>query len=151
LFGTIGLSIGDFLCGMTSQLFRSRRKAIGLSLVLALFSMVTYLSVEGLSAKDITLLCFALGVTAGYWAVLITVAAEQFGTNLRGTVATSVPNFVRGSAMFATIAFSVLKSHMSLTRAALSVGLVCFALAFYALYNLEETFGKDLDFVEVDD
>ena len=150
LFGTIGLSVGDFGSGILSQLFKSRKRSIGLSLLIALASMVIYLTAKGMSPRMVYLLCFALGSAAGYWAVLVTVAAEQFGTNLRGTVATTVPNLVRGSAVIATLAFSSLRNHMSLPNAALVVGLVCLGLSFFALFFMEETFGKDLNFIEVD-
>ena len=150
LCGTIGLSLGDFLSGILSHLLKSRKKAIGFSLTLAFVSMLYYLLNNSFSADMIYVICFALGLAAGYWAVLVTVAAEQFGTNIRATVATSVPNFVRGSAVLATLGFAYLKSYMTLSQAALAVGLVCFGLAFIALFLMEETFSKDLDFVEVD-
>lgn len=150
LLGTIGLSVGDLGAGVLSQLLRSRKKAIGISLCLALFSMVIYLTVRGMNPLMVYLLCFALGVSAGFWAVLVTVAAEQFGTNLRGTVATTVPNLVRGSAVIATLVFSTLKNYVSLSQAALIVGLTCVGISFLALLMMEETYGKDLNFLELD-
>lgn len=151
LCGTIGLSLGDFSSGVISHLLKSRRKSILISLTVACASMFYYLTVRDISPTAIYAICFLLGLAAGYWAVLVTVAAEQFGTNIRGTVATTVPNFVRGSAVFATLAFSNLKNVMTLPNAALVVGSVCFALAFISLYLMEETFSKDLNFVEIDE
>lgn len=151
VLGTMGLSIGDLAAGIYSQVFQSRKKAIALSLATAFVSMVIYLTVRGMSPIVVYLLCLALGMSAGYWAVLVTVAAEQFGTNLRGTVATTVPNLVRGSAVIATLAFSYLKSYVTLPQAALIVGLCCIAISASALIMMEETYGKDLDFLEVDD
>lgn len=149
LLGTIGLSVGDLWAGVLSQMLSSRKKAIAVSLGLSFASMVVYLTVHGIHPYVVYLLCFTLGVSAGFWAVLVTVAAEQFGTNLRATVATTVPNLVRGSAVIATIAFSILKNYVSLSQAALIVGLTCVGISFLALVMMEETFGKDLNFLEL--
>jgi predicted membrane-bound spermidine synthase len=89
-----------------------------------------------------------LGFATGYWAVFVTVAAEQFGTNLRATVATTTPNFVRGSVVLTTLFFQHLTPQLGLINSALVVGGVCVVIAFLALYNLSETYGKDLDYVE---
>lgn len=151
LFGTVGLSLGDFSSGIISHLLRSRKKSILISLSTAFAAMLYYLTVRDIGPTAIYAVCFVLGLAAGYWAVLVTVAAEQFGTNIRGTVATTVPNFVRGSAVFATLAFANLKGTMSVPNAALTVGLVCFGLAFLSLFLMEETFSKDLNFIEVDE
>jgi hypothetical protein len=89
-----------------------------------------------------------LGVTAGYWAIFITVGAEQFGTNLRATVATTVPNFVRGLVAVVTLSFEALRPRLGLPGAAVAVGAFWFALAFVSALRLRETFGIDLDYVE---
>jgi uncharacterized membrane protein len=92
-----------------------------------------------------------MGLSMGYWAVFITIAAEQFGTNLRATVATTVPNFVRGSLVLMSFIFGTLTSYqISNQSAALFLGLLCFGLAFLALNGMEETYGKDLDYQERD-
>lgn len=150
LYGTIGLTVGDLLSGLASQILRRRKIAVAICLAGALQAAIGYLYGAGLGARDIYVLCLMLGLFSGYWAVLVTMAAEQFGTNLRATVATSVPNFVRGSAALITWTFATLRDSMSAQSAALAVGLGCFLLAFLALFGLEETFGKDLDFVELD-
>ena len=149
LWGSIGLAIGDLLSGLLSQALQSRKKSVLICLFVALVGALLYLNLNGVAVEMIYALCLLIGIAAGYWAVLVTMAAEQFGTNLRGTVATSVPNFVRGSATFTVSAFGMLKSQMSLTSAALIVGGVCFGLAFLALIPMEETFHKDLDYYEV--
>jgi MFS family permease len=148
LCGTLGLAFGDLCSGLLSQVLRSRRKAVGIHLLIAFSGMGIYLSSHGVSAAFIYVLCFIIGTAAGYWAVLVTMAAEQFGTNLRGTVASSVPNFVRGSAALVAGSFGLLKTSLSAIQAALLLGVICFALAFLALWRLNETFGKDLDFYE---
>ncbi len=148
LFGTIGLALGDMLCGMTSQYLKSRKKALVLSLGVALVTMLAYLFGDGARSETIYGLCFILGLAAGYWAVLITVAAEQFGTNIRATVATTVPNFVRGSAVLCTLGFLSLKNHIDVASAALWIGGIAFTLAFVGVFLMKETFDTNLDFVE---
>lgn len=148
LYGSIGLALGDLAAGLFSQWLESRRKAVASCLGVALLLSVLYLTRYEASPALIYGLCFFAGLAAGYWAVLVTMAAEQFGTNIRGTVATTIPNFVRGSAVITVSAFGSLKAYMSAPSAALTIGLVIFSLAFLALAMLKETFGKDLEFVE---
>lgn len=150
IFGSIGLAVGDLVSGLISQWFKSRKKAIALFLVLAFITTVTYTQAVGASSEFIYFLCFVLGTCAGYWAVLVTTAAEQFGTNIRSTVATSVPNFVRGSGMVIASVFLVLKAHFAIMDSVLIIGTVVFILGFTALWILKETYGKDLDFIEED-
>jgi hypothetical protein len=90
-----------------------------------------------------------LGFASGYWATFVTIASEQFGTNLRATVTTTVPNFVRGSVVAVTISFQFLKGEVGILQSAMIVGAVCLVIAFVALSQLKETFNKDLDYVEV--
>jgi predicted membrane-bound spermidine synthase len=94
--------------------------------------------------------CFALGFGIGYWALFVTIAAEQFGTNLRSTVATTVPNFIRGTVVPITFAFEFLRVQIGIINSALVVGVVTIIIALWALRSLPETFGKDLNFVESD-
>jgi hypothetical protein len=89
-----------------------------------------------------------LGTSIGYWAVFVTTASEQFGTNLRSTVTTTVPNFIRGTVVPITLAFEFLRDYTGMIYSALIVGSVCLILAYLALSNLEETFGKDLNYLE---
>ena len=93
-------------------------------------------------------LCFGLGVAGGYWSIFITVASEQFGTNLRATVTTTVPNFVRGAVVPLTETFRALAPTMGLVGAGLALGVVTLALAAVAVTLLDETYGRDLNFVE---
>jgi hypothetical protein len=92
-------------------------------------------------------ICFGLGVSGGFWAVLITMTAEQFGTNIRSTAATSVPNFVRSAVIPLSLVFGTLKT-IGAAPAALALGVLVFALAAFALRKLPETYGRDLDFVD---
>lgn len=150
LYGTIGLTIGDLLSGLLSQKLQSRKKSIAVSLIIAVGLTAAFIFYPHVDNSTILALCFLLGICAGYWAVLITTAAEQFGTNLRGTVASTVPNFVRGSAVIATTLFLFLKTTMGLTSviAVSVVGFIWFAAALFSLTRLKETFSQDLDFIE---
>jgi MFS family permease len=102
----------------------------------------------GISAATFYLIILFLGFGVGYWAVFVTVAAEQFGTNIRATVATTVPNFIRGSVVPLTLAFNFLKLRTGIIPSAAIVGAACIFIALWALRGLEETHGKDLDYIE---
>ena len=103
---------------------------------------------KGISANTYHWICVLLGISTGFWVIFVTIAAEQFGTNLRSTVTTTVPNFIRGSVVLVTISFESLKTPFGIINSALIVGFVTLAIAFFAVYNLEETYGKDLDYIE---
>lgn len=148
IWGSIGLAIGDLLSGILSQKLKSRKKAIGLFMVIALATGVVYLQAKGATPFFIHMLCLVLGICAGYWAVLVTTAAEQFGTDIRSTVATSVPNFVRGTGMIIASSFLFLKPHFTIIQCVFIIGGVVFFLSFAALLLLKETYGRDLDFIE---
>lgn len=148
----IGLSVGDFLSGIFSQLFRSRLKVILVYLLLCIVFVGMYLyTQQGVSSFYFYLLCFLLGAGTGYWALFVTVAAEQFGTNIRATVTSTVPNFVRGSVIPITFAFKELAqiSSIGVMGSTILVGVVCFSLAIISMLGLKETFGKDLNYVEI--
>jgi putative MFS transporter len=148
IYGSIGLAVGDLLSGLVSQWMRSRKKAIALFLAVAMASMFLYMNAHGKSPSYIYVLCLILGTCAGYWAVLVTTAAEQFGTNIRSTVATSVPNFVRGSGMIMATSFLVFKPHFTISQTVIIIGSVVFSISLIALYLLRETYGVDLDYLE---
>jgi hypothetical protein len=94
-------------------------------------------------------ICFMVGLASGYWALFVTIAAEQFGTNIRSTVTTTVPNFVRGSVIPITASFNFLENTSGPVFSALIVGSVCVGLAAWSTYQIKETFAKDLDYIEV--
>lgn len=143
-----GLSIGDFAAGLLSQVLRSRKKAIYLYLAVTTVLVLVYLNSTGVSPGTFYTLCCALGFFAGYWAMFVTMSSEQFGTNLRATVTTTVPNFVRGAVIPITLVFKAFIPSLGLIGSALTVGLVCLALAFVATWSVQETFGKELDYAE---
>jgi MFS family permease len=144
----IGLAFGDLGSGFLSQWMKSRKKAFFLFMVLSLVSVVYYYTLQGASAQKFYVAVFFLGVFCGYWALFITMAAEQFGTNIRATVATTVPNFVRGAVVPITSSFIYLKGSMGALYAGAVVGGVTFTLAFIALILTHDTFHKDLDYIE---
>jgi putative MFS transporter len=142
-----GLAAGDLGSGLVSQLLQSRKRALGTFLVLDVLAIGFYFAF----ARDpftIYLACFLLGIANGYWAVFVTTAAEQFGTNLRATAATTAPNFVRGSLTLTTLLFQVLRAETDFATGAAIVGVLVMAVAFAALRGIDETYGKNLDFVE---
>lgn len=148
MFCYIGLSLGDISSGLLSQYLKSRRAAVFVFIVLTFVTVSIYLTQSSQSSLVFYGLCLLLGFAIGYWALFVTIAAEQFGTNLRATVATTVPNFVRGSVNIFTPLFLLLKDHTSVTQAA---GMIAFATiipALLALWKMEETFSKDLNYTE---
>lgn len=148
LWGMMGMTLGDVLCGLLSQYLKSRRRAILVGLAMGSILIVAYLFGVGTNTKLFYLACFFLGLTGGYWAVLITFTAEQFGTNLRSTAATSVPNFIRSSVIPLNFSFLFLRGHFGSQYSALILAGIVFSLAMLAIYLLAETFGKSLDFLE---
>jgi MFS family permease len=144
----LGLVFGDFASGALSQLLKSRKKVILLFLVLTGIGVVWYFLAAGVTPAVFYGICTFLGFASGYWAIFVTVAAEQFGTNLRATVATTVPNFVRGMVVPITLSFQWARGQLGLERGAVAVGCVCMVIALISLYRLEETFHKDLDYFE---
>ncbi len=148
LWSYLGLVLGDFVSGALSQVFRSRRKAAGLFIGLTVVSVAIYFALGGMSLKVFYGICLLMGFGTGYWAVFVTIASEQFGTNLRATATTTVPNFVRGSVVPVMMAFQAARGPLGLLGSAVAVGVVVFAVAFLALASLDETYGKDLEFFE---
>ncbi|HTJ85578.1 MAG TPA: MFS transporter, partial [Polyangiaceae bacterium] len=144
----IGLAVGDVASGVLSQLLHSRKKAVGVFLVLTAASVVYYFAFGKGSVGSLYAACFVLGVGAGYWAMFVTMASEQFGTNLRSTVTTTAPNFVRGSLVLSNFGFTVFQPSLGVWKSAVAVGAISISIAMGALLLLHESFGKDLDFVE---
>jgi hypothetical protein len=150
MFSYIGLSIGDLLSGLLSQLLRSRRKVVFIYLGV-MFGLVVYFLYfsGGISVSGYYLLCLLLGTATGYWAIFVTIASEQFGTNIRSTVTNTVPNFVRGAVIPITAMFQWFALSIGDINSAFVVGLICFALATIATIIVKETFAKDLNYIEM--
>jgi MFS family permease len=148
MFYYMGQVIGDLSSGITSQIMRSRRKAVALFLTVSMILVLHFLFVRGRDSSYYYALYFALGISFGFWALFITIAAEQFGTNLRATAATTVPNLVRGLIVVVTSLFQFIRPSAGVVNSALILGMVCISLAYLALYFIPETFGKDLNYIE---
>ncbi|MCS6990584.1 MAG: MFS transporter [Chitinophagales bacterium] len=145
-----GAATGALCCGLLSQYLKSRKKALYYFLLADAAGVFIYFLLQGASAAVFYLYCFLFGVANGYWSVFITIASEQFGTNIRATVTTSTPNFVRGAVVPITTSFVWLNQQgLGMMGATLIVGAVVLTLAFVSLYFTEETYGKDLNYLEV--
>lgn len=143
-----GLIFGDLASGLISQYFKSRRKSVLLFLTLTTISCGLFFFMKGLTVEQFYALTFVMGISVGYWAMFVTIAAEQFGTNLRATVATSTPNFVRASVVPISIGFNSLKEVTSIWTSGLIVGVVIMLISLWGYFNIQETFHQNLDFVE---
>lgn len=155
MWAYVGLAAGDLGSGLLSQHLKSRRKTVLIFLILCTTMSAWFLFAPSRSATETYVHTALLGFAAGYWAVFVTTAAEKFGTNLRATVATTAPNFVRGALFPALVAFNALRHSSApliaghpLVSAALVVGGVMLLLAFVGWATLKETYGKDLDYIE---
>ncbi|MGE6219357.1 MFS transporter [Nubsella zeaxanthinifaciens] len=144
----IGISIGDVVAGFLSQMLKSRKQVMLIFLLLSGVAIAVYLYSFGLTPERFITLSLLLGFASGYWATFVTIAAEQFGTNLRATVTTTVPNFIRGSLILITSSFIYFKDKLGILQGAMVVGAVCIFISILALSQLKETFSKDLDYVE---
>jgi hypothetical protein len=148
MFAYVAIAIGGMVNGMLAQVLRSRKTVMYIFLLLSAVSAVVYLRSDGLSSQRYLWLCFFMGFAVGYWTTFVTIAAEQFGTNIRSTVATTVPNFVRGSLILITTGFMALKASYGMINSGYIMMGILTVLALLGLSQLKETFGKDLDYVE---
>lgn len=146
-----GAAFGSLITAYISQKLQSRKKALLIAIgSLAILSTWFFLA-KGVSPNTYYLISFLLGVAMGYWAIFVTVASEQFGTNIRSIVTTTVPNFVRGGLVLMSIWWLALKPEHGILQAAMIVGSVVFAIAIISVFFLEESHGKNLDYIEEDE
>jgi MFS family permease len=143
-----GISVGDLSCGLLSQLLRSRKKALFLFLLLTVAFVHLFFFLPHPTPAEIYIVMFFIGICVGYWAVFVTVAAEHFGTNMRATVTTTVPNFARGFVIPVTLLYIFLKPQLGVLPSGLAVGWLALAFGFIGLFGLRETFHDDLDYLE---
>jgi MFS family permease len=144
----VGLSIGDLASGFISHYLESRKKAVFYLMIFTLAGSCIYLFAGIQSATNFYATAALLGFGIGYWAMFVTIGAEQFGTNLRATAATTVPNMVRGTVVLMTTLFASFKESFSTINAGAMVGVICFAIGIYCILTIPETHGRDLDFLE---
>ena len=148
MYAYIGLSVGDLVCGWLSQVFKSRKKVVLGFILSSVVVCGIFLFAQGLSTTAFYALCFILGNSIGFWGLFVTIASEQFGTNLRATATVTVPNFVRGAVIPITLAYKSYETVGDTIHGAVIVGVVTFGLALWAIIMLKETFGKDLNYFE---
>jgi hypothetical protein len=148
MFTYLGISLGDFLAGWLAQIFKSRRKVVLIYQIMILLFSCIYLTRQGITENEFLWLAFLMGLGVGYWATFITIAAEQFGTNIRSTVTTTAPNFVRGALIPSTLLYGVFVNWFDIIPAAMIMIVMLSLIAIFALSKLKESFDKDLDYVE---
>ncbi|WP_345229880.1 MFS transporter [Olivibacter ginsenosidimutans] len=144
----IGISLGDIFAGLLAQLTKSRKKAVFFFQVLIIVSSLLYLTSTGITPAKFIWLAFFMGFSVGYWATFVTIASEQFGTNLRATVATTAPNFVRGALVPSTFLFEFFVHRFNIITAAIVMIILLSGIAIFALSQLKESFDRDLNYVE---
>lgn len=146
----VGITIRDIVSGLLSQKLKSRKKSLVVFLMLAVLFVIGYFTIAKNSVVMFYTVVVLIGFATGYWAVFISTASELFGTNLRATVTTTVPNFVRGGTILITTLFQYLGGFETIGNvySAIIVGIIVFAMGFWAWNKLEETFSKDLNFLE---
>lgn len=148
MFTYIGIAVGDIFAGFLAQLTKSRKLTMLLFLLLSIVSVMVYLGSSGLTQEKFIWLCLFMGFSVGYWATFVTIASEQFGTNIRATVTTTAPNFIRGALIPITFAFEWFVHRYDLISAAYIMMFILSAIALFSLSQLKESFNKDLDYVE---
>jgi putative MFS transporter len=148
LYTYVGISIGGIFAAVLAQISKSRKVTMFIFLVLSVISVVAYLSAKGITNQQFIWLCFFMGFSVGYWATFVTIAAEQFGTNIRSTVTTTVPNFVRGSLIPINALFNLFVVHYGMINSGYIMMFILTAIALFSLSQLKESFNKDLDYIE---
>lgn len=154
MFAYAAIAIGDILVGFVSQYFKSRKKALYLFYFFAIVSGIYFFSGNIRNDASMYIACAALGFSTGFWAIFVTMGAEQFGTNLRATAATTIPNFVRGSLPLINLMFVNLFQQSigwSFVKSAMVTGVIVMLITLIAAYFTEETFHKDLNYTEPED
>jgi MFS family permease len=145
----VAISIGDLLIGLLSHALKSRKKALYIFYAITAVGIVLFFNLQGATANQLYMVSALLGFGTGFWAIFVTMAAEQFGTNLRATAATTVPNMVRGSLPLLSFLFTSLQPSKGYVPAAIITGVIVMIVSVIAAIFTEETFGKDLNFLEV--
>ncbi|MCY7422915.1 MAG: MFS transporter [Chitinophagaceae bacterium] len=148
MFAYVGISLGDVTIGLVSQWLKSRKKALYIFYVLTMVCMALFFSQSGGTSLSMYLICGGLGFATGFWAIFVTIAAEQFGTNLRATAATTVPNMVRGALPLIILLFKWLRENTNYITGGIITGSVIMVITWIAAYYTKETFGKDLQYIE---
>ncbi len=149
MYAYVAIAIADVLTGIVSQLLKSRKKTLVIFYVITAASIALYFMQDGSGGTaNMYLICAVMGFGTGFWAIFVTMAAEQFGTNLRATAATTVPNMVRGSLPLMLLFFNMLQQFFSYINAGIITGIVVMLVSTAAVFFTKETFGKELNYIE---
>jgi putative MFS transporter len=151
MFAYVGIATGDIAIGLVSQYFKSRKKALLTYYMMSIIGLIYFFSPLNSSDSSMYAVCGYLGFSTGFWAIFVTMGAEQFGTNLRATAATTIPNMVRGSLPLINLMFLDLfqkKWHWNLAQSGMVTGAIVMIITLIAFYYTEETFNKDLNYIE---
>lgn len=140
------IAIGDVIIGLLSQYFKSRKKAMHVFYAITMIGMLLFFTAK--SSIQLYVSIGVMGFGTGFWAVFVTIGAENFGTNLRATAATTIPNMVRGSLNGITALFLLFQGSLTYVNSGIATAVVVMAITYWAIYGLQETFGRDLDFIE---
>ena len=144
----VAIAIGDIAIGFLSQYLKSRKKALFIFYGLTILSLIWFFNLQNATSTQMYIVCFALGFSTGFWAIFVTIGAESFGTNLRATAATTVPNMVRGSLPIITAIFTGMAPSIGFLQSAMVTGSIVIAITLVCAYFIEETFGRDLNYYE---
>jgi MFS family permease len=148
-YSYIGIAIGGLFAGLLSQITRSRRLTVVVFVLISAISVVCYLSAKGITPSQFVWLSLFMGIGVGYWPIFVTIPAEQFGTNIRATVTTTVPNFIRASLIPINAAFAALSANYGMIASGYIMMGILSVVALFSISQLKETFHKDLDYVEI--
>jgi hypothetical protein len=151
MYGYIGIAFGDIIVGLVSQYFKSRKTALYIFYAMTFFGVIYYFSPFNNSDTSMYVVSLYLGFSTGFWAIFVTMGAEHFGTNLRATAATTIPNMVRGALPLMNLLFKDYfqgSLQWTLLKSGIVTGMIVMAISFVALIFTEETFHKDMDFIE---
>ena len=150
MYAYAAISIGDILIGFVSQWLKSRKNALYIFYIITSIFMVLFFTAQWNGTADrMYWICAGLGFGTGFWAIFITMGAEQFGTNLRATAATTIPNMVRGMlAVFIIPLFKFLRDLTDYYTGAWIAAIIIMLITVIAAVNTRETFGKDLNYLE---
>ncbi len=150
MYAYAAIAIGDILIGLISQWLRSRKKALYIFYAITALFMLLFFTIQwNGTAEKMYWICAGLGFGTGFWAIFVTMGAEQFGTNLRATAATTIPNMVRGMlTVFILPLFQLLRNFTSYVNAGWIAAIIIMLITVLSAYHIDETFGKDLNYTE---
>jgi putative MFS transporter len=154
MFAYAAIAIGDIAVGFVCQYFKSRKKGLLVYYILCIASLILFFSSYNNTDASMYAYCALLGFSTGFWAIFVTMGAEQFGTNLRATAATTIPNMVRGALPLINMMFLDLFQKSwgwAIIKSGIVTGVIVMGVTLIAFYFTEETYHKDLNYIETED